>query len=114
MRLGLWTWALGGCYRQPALSRANNPVKETQDGIGERTWEKRAFRDLLKTKANSRRGQRARMLSRSRFRLVLITALKVATGPASVNSLKSARAPFVRYWHEADIPSCTAHVRFWG
>ena len=20
----------------------------------------------------------------------------------------------VRYWHKADIPSCTAHVRFWG
>jgi len=21
---------------------------------------------------------------------------------------------FVRYWHKADIPSCTAHVRFRG
>ena len=20
----------------------------------------------------------------------------------------------VRYWHLADMPSCTAHVRFWG
>jgi hypothetical protein len=20
----------------------------------------------------------------------------------------------VRYWHKADMPSCTAHVRFWG
>jgi len=20
----------------------------------------------------------------------------------------------VRYWPKADIPSCTAHVRFWG
>jgi hypothetical protein len=20
----------------------------------------------------------------------------------------------VRYWHKADIPSCTANVRFWG
>ena len=20
----------------------------------------------------------------------------------------------VRYWHLADIPSCTAHVRYWG
>jgi hypothetical protein len=24
------------------------------------------------------------------------------------------RAYDVRYWHLADIPSCTAHVRFWG
>jgi hypothetical protein len=22
--------------------------------------------------------------------------------------------PFVRYWHKADIPLCTAHVRYWG
>ena len=22
--------------------------------------------------------------------------------------------PNVRYWHLADMPSCTAHVRFWG
>jgi hypothetical protein len=22
--------------------------------------------------------------------------------------------PNVRYWPKADIPSCTAHVRFWG
>ena len=22
-------------------------------------------------------------------------------------------APHVRYWHLADIPNCTAHVRFW-
>jgi hypothetical protein len=28
---------------------------------------------------------------------VLITALTVVTGPASVNSLKSTRAPLVRY-----------------
>jgi hypothetical protein len=20
----------------------------------------------------------------------------------------------VRFWHKADIPSCAAHVRFWG
>ena len=23
-------------------------------------------------------------------------------------------APYVRYWHKADIAWCTAHVRFWG
>src|SRR5580704_18606374 len=34
----------------------------------------------LGTKANSRRGQRAGMLSRSWLRLVLITALSIATG----------------------------------
>jgi hypothetical protein len=22
--------------------------------------------------------------------------------------------PNVRYWHKADIPSCAAHVRYWG
>ena len=21
---------------------------------------------------------------------------------------------YVRYWHKADIPLCTAHVRYWG
>ena len=35
----------------------------------------------LETKANGRRGQRAGMLSRSWLRLVLITALNIATGP---------------------------------
>ena len=27
---------------------------------------------------------------------------------------KSSNNRNVRYWHKADIPSCTAHVRFWG
>ena len=24
------------------------------------------------------------------------------------------QAFYVRFWHKADMPSCTAHVRFWG
>jgi hypothetical protein len=40
----------------------------------------------LGTKANSRRGQRAGMLSRSWLRFVLITTLNIANGPARVNS----------------------------
>jgi hypothetical protein len=42
----------------------------------------------LGTKANSQRGQRAGMLSRSWLRFGLITGLYVATGPASVNLLR--------------------------
>jgi hypothetical protein len=44
------------------------------------------FPGELETKANGRRGQRARMLSRSWPRLVLIMALNIATGPMRVNS----------------------------
>src|SRR4029077_69489 len=31
-----------------------------------------------------------------------------------VSSSSTGRVVNVRYWHKADIPSCTAHVRFWG
>ena len=37
-------------------------------------------------------------------------------GPRTAVRLKSRStwACEVRYWHKADIPSCTAHVRYWG
>ena len=51
----------------------------------------------LGTKANSRRGQRAGMLSRSWLRFVLITALYITTGAARVNS-PQVRPAHLRPW----------------
>ena len=33
--------------------------------------------------------------------------------PAPMRSSNNELAD-VRFWHKADMPSCTAHVRFWG
>ena len=32
----------------------------------------------------------------------------------SDNNVMRLHADSARYWPKADIPSCTAHVRFWG
>ena len=37
-------------------------------------------------------------------------------GPDEIEAMSAAYETnmHVHYWHKADIPSCTAHVRYWG
>ena len=44
------------------------------------------------------------------------TALRSSTDPGRYPQSRKLHNPGtnVRYWHKADMPSCTAHVRFWG
>jgi hypothetical protein len=59
----------------------------------------------LGTKANTRRGQRAGMLSRSWLRFVLITVLNIANGLAGVNSpkVRPLSLPYLRTSYRAAV-----------
>ena len=54
----------------------------------------------------------------TRYETVLNLKTAKALGPdgppALLGARRGDRMTYVRYWHKADMPSCTAHVRFRG
>src|SRR5258708_2317496 len=94
----IWTRDVSGRPLLSAVARAK--AREEPDQERPRAGLKRehvkhwatSLLGELGTKANSRRGQRAGMLSRSWLRFVLITALSIATGRRARQHLKVRRA----------------------